>query len=99
MASSHGNMIQASQPNGYSSDVELTLALRDARLSLSAIAPDSITLRECYEAPPGPATVLMKVDGREHRWNVYLTDGLKLGSCDARVQRLSYEQPAEPVHS
>ena len=88
-------MIQPSQTNGYSSTVDLSLELVGETISLHAIGPDLITLREAYEAPPGPATVVMRVDGRERRWSVLLVDGLRPDSKIARVERLAYHEPVE----
>jgi hypothetical protein len=90
-------MIQASHYNGYSSTVDLSLELAGETISLHAIGPDRITLREAYVAPPGPATVVMRVDGEECRWSVLLVDGLRRESCIARIEQVSSE--AEPAAS
>ncbi len=84
-------MIQPSQTNGYSSTVDLSLEFAGETISLHAIGPDRITLREAYEAPPGPATVVMRVDGRERRWSVLLVDGLRPDSRIARIEQVSCE--------
>jgi hypothetical protein len=83
-------MVSAPQHNGYSSNVELNLEIRGRLLALHAIGPDLITLREGYEAPPGPATVIMRVDGREDRWSVLLPDGLLKGERTARVEQVAF---------
>jgi hypothetical protein len=88
-------MIQASRTNGYSSTVDLSLELAGETISLHAIGPDRITLREAYEAPPGPATVVMRVDGSEHRWSVILVDGLRPDSKIARTEQVAFYEPAE----
>lgn len=82
-------MGSAPQTYGYSSNVELNLELRGRILPLHAIGPDRVTLREEYEAPPGPATVIMRIDGQEDRWNVVLPDGLQRGDKTARIDRVA----------
>jgi hypothetical protein len=84
-------MPHSSQTNGYSSTVELNLAVDGRLLSLHAIGPDRITLREAYEAPPGPATVVMRVDGREDRWSVLLPEGLTADRRTARVENVTLQ--------
>ena len=79
-------MIQPSQNNGHSSTVELSLRLATRTLPLAAIGPDRITLRESYDAPASDATIIMRVDGDERRWNVFLVDGLQAGSRLARIE-------------
>jgi hypothetical protein len=88
-------MARTSQTNGYSSTVDLSLELAGETISLHAIGPDRITLREAYEAPPGPATVVMRVDGSEHRWSVILLDGLRPDSKVARTEQVAYHEPVE----
>jgi hypothetical protein len=90
-------MSRPSQSYGYSSTVDLNLELAGETISLHAIGPDRITLREAYEAPSGPATVVMRVDSRERRWCVRLVDGLRPDSRIARIEQDS--SAAEPAAS
>jgi hypothetical protein len=43
--------------------------------TLAEIGPDFVTLKEPQDLAPGPATVVMRVDGRERRWSVNLSVG------------------------
>lgn len=76
---------------GYSAKVRLTLLVEEASLDLAEIGPELIYLRHPIDLPPCDATILMTVDGREHRWKVYLPDGL---SANAREARTCDRQPA-----
>lgn len=88
-------MLQASHNNGYSSSVDLSLELAGETISLHAIGPDRITLREAYEAPPGPVTVVMRMDGDECRWSVVLLDGLRRDSRIARIEQVSFDTESD----
>jgi hypothetical protein len=57
---------------GYSADVRLTLEKEGRIFSLSAIGPNHIVLRGPIAFDAGAADVVMKVDGREQRWPVYV---------------------------
>lgn len=82
-------MSQNSRNYRYSSTVDLNLELVGETISLHAIGPDRITLREAYEVPTGPATVVMRVDGDERRWSVLLVDDLRRDSRIARIEQVS----------
>jgi len=60
----------------YSADVELWLILNGRQLALSHLWHDGFIARERIVHPPTEAEVVLTVDGREHRWPVFLPDGL-----------------------
>jgi hypothetical protein len=72
---------------GYSAEVELCLQVGDQFISLHAVGPERVTLREPIDAPPGPAVVIVAVDGKQSRSNVMLPDGLTCASKHARTVR------------
>jgi hypothetical protein len=74
---------------GYSAEVELNLQLGDRVISLHAVGPERVKLREPIDAPPGPAEVIVIVDGDEERTPVMLPDGLSRDSKYARTIRES----------
>jgi len=80
-------MIQPSSNFGYSSEVDLRLDLGGRQVSLHAVGPERVTLREPTDAPPGPAEVIVCIDGRERRSPVMLPDGLSRDSKYARTIR------------
>ncbi|MCA9110023.1 MAG: hypothetical protein KDA52_08765 [Planctomycetaceae bacterium] len=59
-------------------------------ISLHAVGPESVKLREPMDAPPGPAEVIVSIDGEESYTPVMLPDGLSSDSKYARTIR----QPA-----
>ncbi len=69
--------------------MRLDLVLAERTISLHAIGPDKIRLREPVEAAPCEAEVVMRVDDFEDRWAVYLPDGLSANQLEARTVQLS----------
>lgn len=68
--------------SNYSAEVRLRLIVGDRSFPLAKIGPSHVVLREPTELAPGAAEVVMTVDGREHRWAVYLTgDAIVSGSA------------------
>lgn len=61
--------------NGYSSVVRLSLVVDGTKYRLGKIGPDAITLQEPTELPECDAQVIMTVDGKEQRWDVFLPNG------------------------
>lgn len=82
-------MIQPSSDFGYSAEVDLRLQLCDRVISLHAVGSERIKIREPIDAPPGPAEVIVCIDGRERRSPVMLPDGLSRDSKYARTIRES----------
>ncbi|MFO1020964.1 MAG: hypothetical protein U0903_09740 [Planctomycetales bacterium] len=62
-------------PANYSADVQLTLVMENQTYSLSKIGENEVVLRQPISLPQGDAEVVMKIDGREHRWGVRLVNG------------------------
>jgi hypothetical protein len=82
-------MIQPVTAFGHSAEVDLRLKIGDRILSLHAVGPERIKLREPIDAPPGPAEVIVSIDGEESRSAVMLPDGLSRDSKYARTIRES----------
>jgi hypothetical protein len=73
---------------GYSSEVQLFLEVGERSYRLAQIAPESVMLREPADLPPSEAEVVMRINGRERRWPVFLTHGAALSDLDiATVDR------------
>jgi hypothetical protein len=65
---------------GYSSEVELYLQIAEKTLPIARIGPNSFTLRDSCEYPPGTeATIVVKVDGRERKVHAFLQNGVLNG--------------------
>lgn len=60
----------------FSADVRLDLLVNGQTIPLSKVGPNYAVLSEAQDLPAGaPATLVMNVDGREHRWEVVLKEG------------------------
>ncbi|MGD9853375.1 MAG: hypothetical protein AB7U20_00330 [Planctomycetaceae bacterium] len=57
-------MLQPPSDFGHSAEIDLRLQLGDRVISLHAVGPERVTLREPTEAPAGPAEVIVCIDGR-----------------------------------
>ena len=62
-----------SESRRYSSTVALQLIAHGESYLLAQVAPDFVVLKSPSQLPPGPATIVMVVDGEERRWDVVLT--------------------------
>jgi hypothetical protein len=89
ISSCHANRSQPSTDFGYSAEIDLRLQLGEQIISLHAVGPERIKLREPMDAPPGPAEVIVIIDGEESRSPVMLPDGLSRDSKYARTIRES----------
>jgi hypothetical protein len=57
---------------GYSASVSLELRVNGHVLSIAKLGSDSLVFADEVTVSPGPAEVVMHVDGRERRWQVCL---------------------------
>jgi hypothetical protein len=61
---------------GYSAQIELYLLLDGQRLEVEQVAGGFFVLRDSHAIPPGTkATLVIKIDGREEREEVFLKSG------------------------
>ncbi|MEX2671904.1 MAG: hypothetical protein WD294_07325 [Phycisphaeraceae bacterium] len=60
----------------HSANVRLYLESRGQTVALAQVAPNWVIPVESCNLPAGEAEVVTNVDGREHRWRVFLTDGM-----------------------
>jgi len=72
-----------------SSEVDLALLINGREISLHAIGPDSITLREATSLSASEAQIRMTVDGRESLSRVRLLDGSVSDDLEVAVQLLT----------
>jgi hypothetical protein len=70
--------------SSHSADVQLQLVVDGQNLDLAQIGPDDVIVNQPVDLPPGPAEVVMFVDGRERRWPVLLVEGM---SSNCRVAK------------
>ncbi|MFH5806742.1 hypothetical protein [Alienimonas sp. DA493] len=73
----------------HSAHTTLALHCGDRVFPLSEIMPGRVSLQEPAEVPLGPASVVATVDGREHRWNVTVSEGVNPETFELRVPVLN----------
>ena len=71
MFSSHG---------GHSDDVRISLLFCGHSIPVAQLGPGFLLLDAPADHPPGPASILLRVDQRERRWNVRLPNGISAAS-------------------
>ncbi len=70
---------------GHSADVRIQLNLNGFVLNVAQLGPDFITVRNAADHPPADAEIVMSIDGRERRWNVYLPDGISADKPNTKI--------------
>jgi hypothetical protein len=73
-------MIAEQNYGAHSAHVEMQLLVNGASLGITHMGRDFIIIESAAEYPPGVASLLLKVDDSESRWNVRLPDGISAGS-------------------
>jgi hypothetical protein len=71
MFSSHG---------GHSADVRINLMFGGHSIPEAQLGPDFLLLDAPADHPPGPASILLRVDQSERRWDVCLPNGISATS-------------------
>jgi hypothetical protein len=71
MFSSHG---------GHSADVRISLIFSGHSIPVAHLGPDFLLLDAPADHPPGPASILLRVDQSERRWDIRLPDGISAAS-------------------
>ncbi len=69
---------------GYSATVRLNLVFSGGVVPLEQVAEIWIIPRKSVVLPPGEAQVVVEVDGRESKRNVYLPEGMS-GALDTKI--------------
>lgn len=72
-----GQMMTQGMPTAtFSADVRITLLIGDATIPLATVGPKSAVPVEPVEiAPRSSGVLVVSVDGREHRWDIYIKNG------------------------
>jgi hypothetical protein len=71
MFSSHG---------GHSADVSISLIFRGHSIPVAQLGPGFLLIDAPSDHPPGPASIVLRVDESERRWDVHLPDGISAAS-------------------
>ena len=58
----------------------MRLIVNGTSIGITHMGRDSVIVESPTEYPPGKASILLKVDESESRWNVRLPDGISVNS-------------------
>jgi len=69
-----------SSQGGHSAQVKMKLLVNGCSLPVAQMGPDFLLVTEAIDHPPVDASIVMRVDDSERRWEVHLPNGISLGS-------------------
>jgi hypothetical protein len=72
--------MKESSYGGHSAIVKMQLRFNGTSIPIAKMGPDYIILHCDSDHPPCEATIEMRVDESESRWNVRLPNGISAGS-------------------
>ena len=73
-------MIAEQYYGAHSAQVEMRLIVNGTSIGITHKGRDFVVVESPTEYPPGEASILLKVDESESRWDVRLPDGISAGS-------------------
>jgi hypothetical protein len=65
---------------GHSADVRIDLILNGDSIPVAQLGPGFLLLDAPNDHPPGLASIFLRVDQSEERWNVHLPKGISADS-------------------
>ena len=65
---------------GHSADVRISLLFGGQCIPVAQLGPDFLLLDAPADHPPGPASIVLRVDESERRWDVRLPAGISATS-------------------
>jgi hypothetical protein len=68
--------MDSSSHGGHSADVRINLILNGHSIPVAQLGPDFLLLDAPNDHPPGQASIVLRVDHSEDRWNVHLPNGI-----------------------
>jgi hypothetical protein len=77
--------LQSSGHGGHSADVRIHLLLSGRSLPVAQLGPDFLLLDLPAEHPPADASIVLRVDQSEKRWDVRLPDGISAATKRVNV--------------
>ena len=73
-------MIAEQSYGAHSAKVEMQLIITGESIGITQMGPDFLFIAPAGEYPPGEATIVLRVDGRERQWQVRLPEGISKDS-------------------
>jgi hypothetical protein len=65
---------------GHSANVRINLLFRGHSIPVAQLGPDFLLLDAPADHPPGPASIILRVDQSERQWPVRLPQGISAAS-------------------
>ncbi len=84
--------MKASSYRGHSAVVKMRLRFNGTSMPIAKMGPDYIVVHSASDHPPCEATIEMRVDDSESRWNVRLPNGISAAS-----ERVALGAPMQPA--
>jgi hypothetical protein len=84
--------MKVSNHGGHSAIINMVLRFNGTSMPIAKMGPDYIVLNSASDYPPCEATIEMRVDDSESRWNVRLPNGIPAGS-----KRVALGAPMAPA--
>jgi hypothetical protein len=81
-------MILETSCGGHSAIVKMQLVFNGTSIPIAKMGPDYIVVNSAGDHPPCDASIILKVDESERRWDVHLPDGIS-----ARSKRVALSAP------
>ena len=69
-----------SSQGGHSAQVKMKLLVNGSSIPVTQMGPDFLLVTDAIDHPAANASIVMKVDESERRWEVRLPNGISLGS-------------------
>ncbi len=69
-------MIFETSCGGHSAIVKMQLLCKGSSIPIAKMGPDYIIVNSATDHLPCNASIVLKVDGRERRWDVHLPEGI-----------------------
>jgi hypothetical protein len=73
-------MIAQQNYGAHSAQVKMRLIVNGTPIRITQMGPDFLFVESPIDHPPGVASIVLRVDESESRWNVRLPDGISSSS-------------------
>jgi hypothetical protein len=81
-------MTESSGHSGHSAQVKMRLLVNGSSIPVAQMGPDFLILESAAEHPPSDATLELRVDANERRWQVRLPRGISSASRTVTISRI-----------